>query len=107
MRLYWRNFNEAVQAAMKACEASGQATSDHFDARVKMIPIGKGGRRQVEDWHPSRYACYLVVPHSLLRHFASVHAQVVLHREVFFIHIPAGQATCIRCLAGASSHPAV
>jgi DNA-damage-inducible protein D len=57
----WRNFSDAVRAAMKACEGSGQAVSDHFDAGVKMIPLGKGGHRQVEDFHLSRYACYLIV----------------------------------------------
>jgi DNA-damage-inducible protein D len=57
----WRNFTDAIRAAMKACEASGQATSDHFDPSIKMIPIGKGGHRQVEDFHLSRYAGYLIV----------------------------------------------
>lgn len=57
----WRNFNTTVLAAMTACEASGIAVSDHFDAGVKMIALGKGAERKVDDWRLSRYACYLIV----------------------------------------------
>lgn len=57
----WRNFKDAVQAAMKACEASEFAVSDHFDPSIKMIPLGKGAQRRVDDWRLSRYACYLIV----------------------------------------------
>jgi DNA-damage-inducible protein D len=46
---------------MKACENSGQAALDRFNRRDKMITIGKGGQRAVEDYHLSRYACYLIV----------------------------------------------
>ena len=34
---------------------------DHFNNTVKMIELGKGGQRQVEDIALSRYACYLIV----------------------------------------------
>jgi DNA-damage-inducible protein D len=57
----WRNFVTAVEKAQLACLQSGQTIADHFATTSKMIPIGKGGQRQVADWHLSRYACYLVV----------------------------------------------
>src|SRR5690242_4576892 len=46
---------------MKACEGSGQAVSDHFLEVRKMVTLGSGARRGIQDFHLSRYACYLVV----------------------------------------------
>jgi DNA-damage-inducible protein D len=46
---------------MIACETSGHAASDHFVEANKMIPLGKGAQRRVDDWRLSRYACYLIV----------------------------------------------
>jgi DNA-damage-inducible protein D len=57
----WRNFSAIVQAAIVACEASNYAPSEHFDRSIKMVPLGSGAHRELEDWRLSRYACYLVV----------------------------------------------
>jgi DNA-damage-inducible protein D len=54
-------FRNAIQKAEVACENSGQVVEDHFAHVSEMIPIGKGGKRKVEDIRMSRYACYLVV----------------------------------------------
>lgn len=56
----WRNFLKAVTKAKEACHNSGEATSDHFVEANKMITLGKGGERKVEDIGLTRYACYLV-----------------------------------------------
>lgn len=57
----WRNFRITIERALVACQGSGQEAADHFDASIKMITLGKGGQRKVEDFHLSRYACYLII----------------------------------------------
>ena len=57
----WQRFYGVIERAQLACENSGQAASDHFNATVKLIAAGKGAQREVEDVHLSRYACYLIV----------------------------------------------
>jgi DNA-damage-inducible protein D len=57
----WRNFRLAIEKAQTACEASGYAVPDHFAGFSKMVTLGSGAERAIEDWRLSRYACYLIV----------------------------------------------
>ena len=57
----WDKFYKVIENAKITCEKSKYAVSNHFSRVGKMINLGKGGKRKVEDYKLSRYACYLVV----------------------------------------------
>lgn len=57
----WRNFSKIINKAKEACTKSGIDIDDHFVELNKMVPIGSGAERKVEDVMLSRYACYLIV----------------------------------------------
>ena len=57
----WRRFSEVIERAKESCKNSGYSVEDHFANVGKMVAIGSGAERKVDDLMLSRYACYLIV----------------------------------------------
>ncbi|MFI4985895.1 MAG: DNA damage-inducible protein D [Alphaproteobacteria bacterium] len=56
----WRRFEDALNRAETSLEASGGIASHHFVRTGKMVKLGSGAEREVEDYFLSRKACYLI-----------------------------------------------
>ena len=56
----WENFSKVIEKAKEACRNAGNSDADHFPDVGKMVCIGSGTERKVDDMLLTRYACYLV-----------------------------------------------
>lgn len=56
----WRRFEDAIKRAKVSCRQSGNDPENHFAGAGKMVPLGSGSERTLDDYHLSRFACYLI-----------------------------------------------
>lgn len=56
----WDNFQNVITKAKTACEVSGHDPRNHFADVGKMVELGSGSQREIDDVLLTRFACYLV-----------------------------------------------
>jgi DNA-damage-inducible protein D len=56
----WEGFQGAISRAISSCKSTGYDPAHHFRGVTKMVGLGSGAERQVDDFMLTRYACYLI-----------------------------------------------
>ncbi|MDE6437216.1 MAG: DNA damage-inducible protein D [Muribaculaceae bacterium] len=56
----WERFKDVMARAQESCENAGESIADHFAGVGKMVTLGSGAERRIDDVMLTRYACYLV-----------------------------------------------
>lgn len=56
----WENFQVAIGRAVESCKQQNVNVDDHFREVTKMVSLGSGAQRPVQDFMLTRYACYLI-----------------------------------------------
>lgn len=57
----WRNFVKVINKAIEACQNSNVPHCEHFVEATDMSYLGNGASKQIDTFHLSRYACYLII----------------------------------------------
>ena len=71
----WRNFEGIIEKAKASCTNAGQEVSYHFADVSKMVSVGSGAEREIDDIYFTRYACYLTAQNGDARKPAIAFAQ--------------------------------
>lgn len=56
----WENFAKVIEKAKESCSQVGHDVADHFPDVRKMVQIGSGAEKEIDDILLTRYACYLI-----------------------------------------------
>ena len=62
----WENFSKVIEKAKESCVNAGSDVADHFPDVRKMVSIGSGAEKPIDDILLTRYACYLIAQTKLL-----------------------------------------
>ena len=56
----WENFQVAIGRAVESCNSQNINVDDHFREVTKMVTLGSGAQREIQDYMLTRFACYLI-----------------------------------------------
>ena len=56
----WENFQVAIGRAVESCKSQNINVDDHFREVTKMVTLGSGAQREIQDYMLTRFACYLI-----------------------------------------------
>lgn len=56
----WRRFAETIDRAKESCKNAGEDIAYHFADVGKMVKIGSGAQKRIDEVLLTRYACYLI-----------------------------------------------
>lgn len=56
----WKNFKNVIDKAQKSCEQANEEVVNHFAEFGKMVDIGSGAQKEIQDIALTRYACYVI-----------------------------------------------
>jgi len=83
-------FKKVLEKAIESCKNSGYNDLDHIAQVGEMVGIGSGAKRNITDYHLSRYACYLIVQNAdptkeVVAKGQTYFASLILNRSRSFI----------------------
>lgn len=65
----WENFVKVIDKAKEACKQALEQVLDHFPDVRKMVRIGSGAEKAIDDMMLTRYACYLIAQNGDSAHY--------------------------------------